>query len=425
MGTNGRGDGNGELNQVGNEHHMPEIEEPMAKKMKGLRCAICSEEHFTNNCPLLHGPKPYATFCGLAGDGLGFFHVPTEGVKLAPPPERVTSSALIRIVQVEEHKDKEFIVPFPSKVELDRLVAIKSIPTDQNEGVLQFEEWNNEIKPKKRLHRVWVKVYGVPHEIHSFLPLWSIGSTLGATVKVDMAYLRQHGIVRLLVDVLDSNDIPDETDIVTKGCMYSIFFKIDEVVSYGENLDEDDLLGDEEAQGEDQDMHDVEQDHTVTNGEKVNETPNIQKQGESSTGMNKQQVSKVSNTVAAAGSQLPACGVSPSASVLSESALSYLHDTALTMVNSTQLQPFHQKETPECLTPAFTAEDVALPTATDVAAAKKFLDAASPTAPYVECVSQHKAALEAVPQLEAPEGVSQLAAMAVPQLAARDGPLTS
>lgn len=81
-------------------------------------------------------------------------------------------------------------MPFASKVELDMLVAIKRIPTDNNEGVLFFEEWNSEIKPKRRLHRVWVKVYGVPHEIRSFLPLWAIGSTLGATMKVDMGYLR-------------------------------------------------------------------------------------------------------------------------------------------------------------------------------------------------------------------------------------------
>lgn len=120
---------------------------------------------------------------------------------------------------MEEHKEKELIVPFPSKVELDMLVAIKRIPTDKNEGVLYFEEWNNEIKPKRKLDRVWVKVYGVPHEIRSFLPLWAIGSTLGATVKVNMAYLRQHGVVRLMVDVLDAHRIPDDADIMAKGCV--------------------------------------------------------------------------------------------------------------------------------------------------------------------------------------------------------------
>lgn len=146
---------------------------------------------------------------------------------------------------VEEHGKKEFIVPFASKVELDRLVAIKRIPTDNNERVLFFEEWNHEIKPKKMLHKVWVRVYGVPYQIRSFLPLWAIGTTLGATCRIDMAYLRKQGVVRLLVDVLDSNKIPTHTDIVVQGCMYPIYFKVDEVVSTGDdNFDEDDLLDD-------------------------------------------------------------------------------------------------------------------------------------------------------------------------------------
>ena len=58
--------------------------------------------------------------------------------------------------------------------------------TDNNEGVMLFEEWNNEIKPKQKLQKVWVHVYGVPYEIRSFLSLWALGSILGATQRVDM-----------------------------------------------------------------------------------------------------------------------------------------------------------------------------------------------------------------------------------------------
>jgi hypothetical protein len=75
-------------------------DEPPAKKRKGLRCTVCSDDHFTNNYPLLHGPKPHATFCGLAGDGLGFLHIPTEGmIKSTTPLERVMTTALIRIME--------------------------------------------------------------------------------------------------------------------------------------------------------------------------------------------------------------------------------------------------------------------------------------------------------------------------------------
>lgn len=173
------------------QHDRQDMEEPARKKKKELTCTICSDDHFTNNCPLLQGPKPYAALCGLVGDGLGFFHIRTDGAKPAAPPERMMATALFRIVEggvsaellkaelarilpvkwdwtVHEHKEKGIHCSF-SKVELGMLVAIKRIPTDNNEGVLYFEEWNQEINPKRKLHRVWVLVYGIPYEIRSFL----------------------------------------------------------------------------------------------------------------------------------------------------------------------------------------------------------------------------------------------------------------
>ena len=112
------------------------LEEPAAKKKKILRCSICSEEHFTNQCPQLRGPKPSATFCGLAGDGLGFFHIPVDGAKPTIPPDHVSATALVTILEgevsvellkselarilpvkwdweVHEHGDKAYVVPFP------------------------------------------------------------------------------------------------------------------------------------------------------------------------------------------------------------------------------------------------------------------------------------------------------------------------
>lgn len=38
-----------------------------------LECAICTKEHYTNQCPLLRGPKPTVAYCGAAEDGMGFF----------------------------------------------------------------------------------------------------------------------------------------------------------------------------------------------------------------------------------------------------------------------------------------------------------------------------------------------------------------
>jgi hypothetical protein len=46
------------------------LEKLTAKKKRLLRCTICSGDRFMSSCPQLHGPKPAATFCGLARDGL-------------------------------------------------------------------------------------------------------------------------------------------------------------------------------------------------------------------------------------------------------------------------------------------------------------------------------------------------------------------
>jgi hypothetical protein len=76
------------------------VGEPASKKKKKfvLCCEICEGEHFTSQCPLLHGPKPMATFCGLAGDGLGFFHIPCTSAAKAPA-RKVSATDLIKIVE--------------------------------------------------------------------------------------------------------------------------------------------------------------------------------------------------------------------------------------------------------------------------------------------------------------------------------------
>lgn len=71
-----------------------------------------------------------------------------------------------------------------------------------------------------------MNVYGVPFEIRSFLPLWAVGSILGATQKVDMRYTRKMGVVRILVDVTDVNHISESAEIVVGEGLYEIFSKL-------------------------------------------------------------------------------------------------------------------------------------------------------------------------------------------------------
>ena len=113
-----------------------------------------------------------------------FFHIPVDGAKPTIAPDHVFATALVTILEgdvsvellkselarilpvkwdweVHEHGDKAFVVPFPCKVELDRMVAIGSVITRHKEGVLLFEEYNTEIKPTRKLEQVWVRVFGV------------------------------------------------------------------------------------------------------------------------------------------------------------------------------------------------------------------------------------------------------------------------
>ncbi|KAJ1258874.1 hypothetical protein BS78_10G109100 [Paspalum vaginatum] len=267
---------------------MQQAGEPIPKKKKFVLCCEICEEHFTSHCPLLHGPKSAGTFCGLAGDGLGFLHIPYTSAAKAFTPQKISATAQITIVEgsvpadlvkkelaraipvkwdwvVREHGTNSYIVPFPCQVELQRMISMKRLRTDNNEGVMLFEEWNNEIKPKQRLQKVWVNVYGVPHEIRSFLPLWAVGTILGATQRVDMRSMKKTGVVRLLVAVLDANCIPDDADIVVGNCLYEIFFKVEQVLT---DNNDDNVHPDEFEDDDDLDSKDADKNHEMEDAEK-------------------------------------------------------------------------------------------------------------------------------------------------------------
>jgi hypothetical protein len=118
-------------------------------------------------------------------------------------------ATLARIISVpwqweaQEEGHKCFIVPFPSKDELTRMVAIGTIMTRNKEGTFSIEEYVDDVQPIKVLDQVWVTVTKVPRALRSFLPLWAVGNMIGATQKVDIHHLRRTGEVRILVAVLD------------------------------------------------------------------------------------------------------------------------------------------------------------------------------------------------------------------------------
>jgi hypothetical protein len=51
------------------------VEGGKGKHKRNMVCVICTDDHFTNQCPLLRGPKPSVAYCAASDDNGGFFHI--------------------------------------------------------------------------------------------------------------------------------------------------------------------------------------------------------------------------------------------------------------------------------------------------------------------------------------------------------------
>jgi hypothetical protein len=140
----------------------------MARNTK-LSCVVRSEEnHVSMDCPVFNGSKPSAILCDIMGGESGFFQIPTYGTKGMTPMKETTtpfitikkgvvSPSLIRFEMarlipvrwqwtVQAHSDC-FVVPFPSKVELQHMVAMKYVHTTGVEGIMQIQHLDQKIEP--------------------------------------------------------------------------------------------------------------------------------------------------------------------------------------------------------------------------------------------------------------------------------------
>jgi hypothetical protein len=64
-----------------------------------------------------------------------------------------------------------------------------------------IEEFIDDVQPIKVLDQVWVTVTKVSRALRSFLPLWAVGTMIGATQKVDVYHLRRTGEVVAVLDI--------------------------------------------------------------------------------------------------------------------------------------------------------------------------------------------------------------------------------
>jgi hypothetical protein len=170
-----------------------------------VECVICTDDHYTNQCPFLRGPKPSVAYCAAWDDNRGFFHIQAANeddistdfspatvlikVESGDVYEQLLLTTLARIVPVtwrwEAHEEGHncFIVPFPGKEELTRMVAIGKITTKNKEGTFSIEEFVDDVQPIKVLEQVWVTVTKVSRALCSFLPLRAVCTMIGATQK--------------------------------------------------------------------------------------------------------------------------------------------------------------------------------------------------------------------------------------------------
>jgi hypothetical protein len=100
------------------------------------------------------------------------------------------------------------------------------------------------MEPTRKLPEIWILMSGIPQRrIGDFLAMWSLGTLFGKTLKVDMKFTREKGVLRILVGCLDFRRIPAKERIFIADGFYDICFEVEaqrEVISYMEvNLGED------------------------------------------------------------------------------------------------------------------------------------------------------------------------------------------
>jgi hypothetical protein len=69
---------------------------------------------------------------------------------------------------------------------------------------------------------------GIPQRrIGDFPAMWSLGTLFGKTLKVDMKYTREKGVLRILVGCLDFRRIPAKERIFIANGFYDISFEVE------------------------------------------------------------------------------------------------------------------------------------------------------------------------------------------------------
>jgi hypothetical protein len=88
------------------------------KDKEKLECTICTEDHYTNQCPQLCVPKLTVAFCGAGKDGMDFFQIQAVRSNQIVNPAQISFAALIT---VETGKVNAQLI----RSELERIIPVR------------------------------------------------------------------------------------------------------------------------------------------------------------------------------------------------------------------------------------------------------------------------------------------------------------
>jgi hypothetical protein len=116
---------------------------------------------------------------------------------------------------------------FPLKNKLLRMVEWGVVQAKFQNSKMQIEEKMLDGDVKIVLPKVWVQFTGLPSHLHDYLVIWVVGSMLGVTKDVDMAFTRRFDICRMQVLVMDPNLIPSSVNVVIGENLYELKFRVE------------------------------------------------------------------------------------------------------------------------------------------------------------------------------------------------------
>ncbi|KAM0931335.1 hypothetical protein ACQ4PT_000385 [Festuca glaucescens] len=247
-------------------------------------CDYCElADHASAECPMLRAPKPQVIMYGHADEKLVFFEFPaTKTYKhkmessrmgmLSVTGDELTIPQIVaqmrRLVPSDDfHWDVRQVgqnvykVNFPNKMELERMKIFGTFKVPNSKIELTFDHSTATVEPVSLLPEVWVYMTGIPPKRKGdFLGLWGLGSLFGKTIKVDMPFTREHGVLRILIGCLDYTRIPDKLNVFVVDGIYELSFEV-EVPEGDEEMDDaPGASGDKEDDGKDDDQNSKKQD---------------------------------------------------------------------------------------------------------------------------------------------------------------------